>query len=502
MALICSICQEVPEEPVLSVVSNHVFERRLILKYLQENGTDPINGEPLEESQLLEIKSSPLVKPRPPSATSIPAILKLLQDEWDSCMLHTFTLRQQLQTARQELSHALYQHDAACRVIARLTKEVNGAREALATLKPQAAAYMPPGATEAPTGAEAMDNTEAGPTEMTEEILQQLLETAAMLTADRKKRGKKKPEGLCTVEEMKTFEQKSSHPGLHSSSVPGILALDVSADSKRVLTGGADKTAIVFIKDTEQIYATMKGHTKKISSVIYHPKVELAITGSADSTVRVWSIDTSVCAQTIKAHDGGVTSVSLHPTGSYLLTSSTDDYWAFSDITSGHVLTKANSPSGPTALTCAQFHPDGLIFGTGTASSEVRIWDLKERTNVANFQGHSGAITSIAFSENGYYLATGAEDSQVQLWDLRNLKNFETINLGKGYEVKNVSFDVSGTYLAIAGTDIQVYLCKQWDQLATLKDHTSVVNGIKFGHNASFLASCSMDRTLRFFAPQ
>ena len=33
-----------------------------------------------------------------------------------------------------------------------------------------------------------------------------------MLTTDRKKRGKKKPEGLCTVEEMKTFEQKSSHP--------------------------------------------------------------------------------------------------------------------------------------------------------------------------------------------------------------------------------------------------------------------------------------------------
>merc|ERR1719354_1101682 len=147
---------------------------------------DPVNKEPLSEEQLIEIKCSPLVKPKPPSATSIPAILKSLQDEWDAVMLHSFTLRQQLQTARQELSHALYQHDAACRVIARLNKEVTAAREALATLKPQAAPMM--GVQQVASqgqeaGQGAGDSQEV--TGITEEIVEKLQEKATVLTQER-----------------------------------------------------------------------------------------------------------------------------------------------------------------------------------------------------------------------------------------------------------------------------------------------------------------------------
>ena len=86
---------------MVSPISGQAFEKRLIEKYIQENGVDPLNQQPLNAEDLIELKASPLVKPKPPSATSIPAILKTLQDEWDAVMLNTFTLRQQLQTARQ-----------------------------------------------------------------------------------------------------------------------------------------------------------------------------------------------------------------------------------------------------------------------------------------------------------------------------------------------------------------------------------------------------------------
>lgn len=503
MSLCCALSNEVPEHPVVSPVSGCIFERRLIEKYISENGTDPINGKELTVEQLIEIKTTPVVKPKPPSATSIPAILKTLQDEWDAVMLQSFTQRQQLQTARQELSHALYQHDAACRVIGRLTKEVTAAREALATLKPQAGIAQP---TAIPQPALAV---EAGgvanqPTEqagMSAEVIQKLQDKATVLTQERKKRGRTVPEDLVPQENIRNYKTVASHPGLHSASVPGILSLDIhQADTSKILTGGNDRNATVFNKDTEQVVAILKGHTKKVTRVIYHPDEDVVITASPDTTIRVWNVPNSQPLQLLRAHDAPVTGLSLHPTGDYVLSTSTDQHWAFSDIRSGRLLTKVAEGGNAVALTTAQFHPDGLIFGTGTSDSQVKIWDLKEQSNVANFSGHSGPITAISFSENGYYLATAADDTCIKLWDLRKLKNFKTLQVDDGYEIKDLCFDQSGTYLAVAGTDIRVYVCKQWSELKVFNDHTAMATGVRFGRNASFIASTSMDRTLKLYS--
>ena len=45
----------------------------------------------------------------------------------------------------------------------------------------------------------------------------------------------------------------------------------------------------------------------------------------------------------------------------------------------------------------------------------------------------------------------------------------------------------------------RVYLCKQWNELAVFNDHTATATGVRFGSNANFIASASMDRSLKFF---
>lgn len=52
------VSNEVPDHPCVSPSSNCVFERRLIEKYIAENGTDPISGEQLSEEQLIDIKGN------------------------------------------------------------------------------------------------------------------------------------------------------------------------------------------------------------------------------------------------------------------------------------------------------------------------------------------------------------------------------------------------------------------------------------------------------------
>lgn len=123
-----------PTDPVISPHTGLVYERSLLLKHLQLNGnTEPNTEHTLDPSQLIAVNVSSTLRPRPPTATSIPSLISLFQQEWDTLMLENYYLRQQLDGTRKELTQVLYQHDAAVRVISRLMKEKDELAQQLQT---------------------------------------------------------------------------------------------------------------------------------------------------------------------------------------------------------------------------------------------------------------------------------------------------------------------------------------------------------------------------------
>ena len=120
----CALSGQTLLNPVVSVKSGHVFERDLILKQLEVTGQCPLSGLTLDpKSDLVALVVYGASAPKPLTTNSVPSLLQAVSSEWDSVMLEVFQLRKSLDETRKELSHALYQHDAACKVICRILRE-------------------------------------------------------------------------------------------------------------------------------------------------------------------------------------------------------------------------------------------------------------------------------------------------------------------------------------------------------------------------------------------
>lgn len=498
--MLCSISGTVPEVPVVSKKSGHLYEKRLILKIIKETGRDPVTSEALGEDDLLELTSSQGVKPRPTPATSIPGLLSLFQNEWDASMLETHQLRQSLNTVRQELSHALYQHDAACRVIARLMRERDGYRQQLEEAQraaPEAAANGKRGAEEAASEG-AAKKPKSG---LTSDIAERLTACSNELSKGRKKRAVSAT--VATPDELAAFTLQSSHP-LHKTSKGGILALDLSPAGEGVVaTAGGDASVQVYDRAAERILASLTGHSKKVHDVKFVGSQEVLASASADKTVKLWRAegDGYACAHTFADQAGEVVSVCVHPSNEYLVTAAGDGSWAFYDVGAARCVTQVADDGAAAGYSCAALHPDGLILCTGTADAAVRIWETRTQKNVAKFDGHEGRINGISFSENGYYMATCATDG-VKLWDLRKLRNFKSLApYDAGTPTAAVAFDHSGLYLGVGGSDARVYGVKQdW---AVVKEFSDLpkkgVHALRFGADARSLLVGAADHNLRVF---
>ncbi|BGP17823.1 hypothetical protein JCM10213_008377 [Rhodosporidiobolus nylandii] len=522
MSLFCALSGTQPLVPVVSTRSGQVYEKGLILKALNDNdGKDPVTGDELKEEDLVEIKTAPgapTAPPRAPTFTSVPSLLHTLQQEWDATMLECVELRRQGAELRQELSHALYKEDAAMRVLARVTRERDEAREALASVKATLGPSFSTGAAAPADGDAAMDVEEpAAQSGVPESVAQRIAETNAALSSTRKKR-KPSPESA-TPADVKTFVQTTAIPSLHTTKPPGVSALALAKDGEVLVTGGLDKDVILFDRSTGKNLAKLKGHTKKVTSVLPSPSLTeeagipvFVVSSSLDKSVRVWTPNGGKqlygCTSPLTL-GGEVSALALHPSGSLAAAACADGSWSIVDLASPEapaVVLTVSLPEEAGAATAVAFHPDGGLVGVGSNDGRIRVYEATSGREAASFDGHSGddqakELVSLAFSENGYTLASAAAGAhEVKIWDLRKGTNPANLALGEDGTASAVCWDPSAQFLAVAGSDARVFQNKTWELLAQSDENAAELTAVQWGKDSREVVAVGIDRTARVLA--
>lgn len=462
-------------------------------------------------------------------------------------MLETHHLRQSLHTTRQELSHALYQHDAATRVVARLLREKETLRQQLEAAAATTTGGNGGGGKRGAVDVSAADAADAARSNkkprgepaaagggLPSQVVAEITKKGDDMQIYRKKRVISST--VATPDQLSSQLKLSSTAPLHQTSKGGINAIAVStyispassddnnSNSVPVLvaTAGNDTTVRVYDPSSGREVTSLRGHSKKVLSTSFlgNNQTNVIITGGGDGTSRIWQQEDGggkyACAHTFQ-HGTGTGTVSVvatpaHPTGNYYLSAGSDGHLCYNDIQQRQEMVNITACDDGSGLTSAAFHPDGVIFGLGDSSSIVKIYDARSLQLALRMTEHSnnnksGGVTSLSFSENGYLLASAASDS-VKVWDLR-----------KGTAAKQtldaasvVSFDYSGLYLAAAGSGsgLKVYGVKQgWGAVMSVSDDEEGVMGsgkkkgvcaVAWGVDAKTLYLGGLDHNLRIMS--
>ncbi|KAJ9629731.1 hypothetical protein H2203_002112 [Taxawa tesnikishii (nom. ined.)] len=452
--MLCAISGEAPQVPVASRKSGNVFEKRLIESYIAEHGTDPVNGEDLAVDDLVELKQSRVVRPRPPTLTSIPALLASFQNEWDALILETYQLKQQLAETRQELSTALYYNDSAEKVIARLQKERDEARDALSKIT-----------ISSPNGVNGDGD--------------------AMQT-------------LC-------YPQETPYSGWlgdgGNDTIFGRATNDADILPRQPLSGsgqhrrpcsfgGANGAAGVWSISQNSLVETLDGGNGTVTDGVWAgTRAVLALSTGA---VKVFEDGAEVAS--FNQHAGSVRAVALHPCGDIIASVGADKSYILYDLQSLKPITQVPTDS---QLTTAAFHPDGHLFAAGTSTGMIKLFDVKTSENAANFTSASSSgapVASLSFSENGTWLASAlAQSTSVSIWDLRKMAELKVLDIGTG--ISSVEWDYTGQFLAVCGQGcvaVQQYekASKSW--LEPFRKAISAVD-VKWGANAKSLLALTGD---------
>ncbi|KAJ1759791.1 Transcription initiation factor TFIID subunit 5 [Coemansia sp. RSA 1752] len=226
------------------------------------------------------------------------------------------------------------------------------------------------------------------------------------------------PNSVNSEEDMEAVREKTGEDSRkligHSGPVFGV---DISFDSKYLLSCSEDKTARLWSLDTMTNVVCYRGHNYPIWDVSFAPQGFYFATASHDRTARLWSCDHIYALRILAGHLSDVNCVRFHPNAKYVVTGSCDKTVRLWDVQRGSCVRVFTGHTG--SVDTVAISPDGRIMASAGEDQTVNVWDLGSGRRMESLTGHTGSVYSLAFSQEGTLLLSGSADETVRAWDIK-----------------------------------------------------------------------------------
>jgi WD40 repeat protein len=266
---------------------------------------------------------------------------------------------------------------------------------------------------------------------------------------------------------------------------------------------------------TGRLINTLKEHTSEVTDVVISADGStLASAEVWDYSVRIWDTETGRNVNTIEAYiDVGYgKSLGISSDGSQIAVGDSRGGGRVYNAETGEQLYAVHS--GQRGISNLTFSPDGSRLAVLSGGFSLTLWDAKTGDKIRTIEtGPQGG--GIAFSPDGEILAVGTRERAIQLWDVATGELTDTLPgdtlAGDGGQIQSLAFSPDGRLLAAGIRDVRMPIESMspaiwlWDMetkslVSSKIGYTSNVRYVIFSPDGKFLASSSLDGTLRLWA--
>lgn len=227
--------------------------------------------------------------------------------------------------------------------------------------------------------------------------------------------------------------------------------------------------------------------------------------------VEVWRIYEKEVSQKYQISKGRVTALAIDSDGNQLAVGDSRGFVYIWHLGEAKETYKVKCHHGK--VTSLAFNPDSTTLASGGADEKINIVDLSRGMTMASLKGHDDMVNSVAFTPNGRSLISASNDLSIRWWDVNVAKEKKAIQESAD-KLTQMTLSQNGTVVALSTVDVLIDLVRNrrrdvrrikvrntvtGEEIRVLEGHKKDVTTLAFHPDKRFLASGSVDGTIRIW---